>query len=162
MSHPEPVIIADVFDRARALNRWYLRKFSDEQRLIRPRLGEHTFNSARWIAAHLTWAEANLLLRSTGGQVPAIPWLDAYAIGSDAEKAERSAPSMADIEAAMDEVHQLALAHVRSLDPDTLGEPFGLPMFKTRRDGLYHAIRHEATHTGHLSWLAKMLGIPTV
>jgi uncharacterized damage-inducible protein DinB len=162
MNTLEPVIIADIFDRARALNRWYLRKFTEEQLLIRPRVGEKTFNSARWIAAHLTWAEASLLLRSTGAQAPDIPWLDAFAIGSDADKAERDAPAMQDIQAAMEAVHAQALAHVRALDPESLGEPFGLPLFKTRRDGLYHAIRHEATHTGHLSWLCKMLGIASV
>jgi len=79
----EPQIIADIFNNARGLTRWYLKKMSDEQLMVRPVYDGKTFNSAYWEQAHLAWAEAFLLIRSTGGEVPPIGWLQQFGIGAN-------------------------------------------------------------------------------
>ena len=158
----EPQVIADIFHNTRGLTRWYLKKLSDDQMFIRPMRDGHTFNSAFWIQAHLIWAQKFLLLQGTGGDSPSIPWLDNFRLGADGSKMPDNAPSLEELRNTFSEVHELALQHVRQLDPESLGESSGLPMFETRRSVLYHAIRHEANHSGHLGWLCKIHGVKTV
>jgi len=157
----EPQIIADIFNNARGLTRWYLKKMSDEQLMVRPVYDGKTFNSAYWEQAHLAWAEAFLVIRSTGGEVPPIGWLQQFGIGANPD-AIKDAPDLETLRSDFASIHETAMNHVRQLDPESLGEASGVPMFATRRIALYHAIRHEATHTGHLGWLCKMHGVGTV
>ena len=64
------------------------------------------------------------------------------------------------------EVHRQAIAHVATLGEDALSapNPTGLPLGGAGqvRDVIMHAIRHEGSHIGHLGWLCKLHGIPTV
>jgi len=157
----ETQVIADIFHNARGLTRWYLKKMSAEQRMLRPVLEGKTFNSAYWVQAHLAWAEAYLLIFSTGGEVPPIPWLSQFSIGSNPD-AVQDGPDLETLDRDFAAIHEQAMAHVRQVDPESLGESSGIQMFPTRRIALYHAIRHEATHTGHLGWLCQMHGIGTI
>ncbi len=157
----EPQIIADIFHQTRGLTRWYLKKIPEEKMVLRPEFNGVQLNSAYWIQAHLCWAEAYLCIKSTGAEVPEIPWLNQFTLGSKPEQIKQE-PSVQEVRDAFEQVHQLAMDHIRALDPESLGESSGLPMFPTRRIALYHAIRHEGTHTGHIGWICKLLGIPAV
>jgi hypothetical protein len=157
----ETQVIADIFHNTRGLTRWYLKKMSAQQRMLRPVLEGKVFNSAYWIQAHLAWAESYLIIHSTGGEVPAIPWLSQFSIGANPE-AVQDDPDLETLDRDFGAIHERALAHLRQVDPESLGAPSGIAMFPTRRIALYHAIRHEATHTGHLGWLCKMHGIATI
>ncbi len=157
----EPNIIADIFHNSRGLTRWYLKKLSDEQMMARPERDGKPFNSAYWIQGHLAWSEAMLVIQGTGGEKPSVEWLNLFAIGSDPGKIE-GAPDLIQLREGFNQIHEAAMLHVRSLDPESLGEPSGNGLFPTRRASLYHAIRHESTHTGHLGWLCKMHGVATI
>ena len=68
--------------------------------------------------------------------------------------------------AAMKEVHEKAMAHVLTLSDEEMEAEnfigFGFGGVKTNRIMVNHAIRHEAMHTGHLSWLCKINKVESV
>ncbi|MFH1320427.1 MAG: hypothetical protein ABII90_07230 [Bacteroidota bacterium] len=64
----------------------------------------------------------------------------------------------------MGEVHKEALKFIRSLNNKQLDEAFQIDFlgFENKRIVLYHAIRLEAAHAGHLGWICKLNGIKTI
>jgi hypothetical protein len=148
-------ILADAFENAQQMTRWFLSKVPDERFTERPEANGHRFNSAHWIQAHLVWSEAFLLLQSLGAKMPDIPWLDQFALGSKPNDVT-VVLSRDDLKAAGKTVHQAAMEHLRGMDDADLEKPSDFPMFKTWRGNIHHAIRHEGNHGGQLSWLIKM------
>lgn len=123
-------------------------------------------NSAYWILAHLIWAENFLLIQALGGKAFEYDWLPKFAIGVPCPEPGGNLPEVKQLLDIWKEVHPAAMQHVRSLSDDVLAtdNPMGMGFGgdNSYRMMIQHAIRHEAMHTGHLSWLCKLYGIKTV
>jgi len=157
-------IIADIFEETRKLTRFYLSKIDPAWAEWQPEADGVKLNSAYWLVAHLVWAEHALLVASMGGTTLNLPWLNHYALGSDGSLHE-DRPSFSAMIAQLNEIHQYADDFVRTLTDEQLNEPASITAIQwntTKRKVLYHAIRHEGTHVGHLGWLCKIKGIKTI
>jgi hypothetical protein len=156
-------LLADTLDKARGLTKWYLSLLKDTDM-------KHTFefsgiklNSPLWIAAHLAWAENMLILQSTGGDVIKIDWLEKVTLGSPHDTS--LLPDTKEVLSTMKNIHEASMSHLATLSDAALDEPnltgisFGSD---TKRSIIQHAIRHEATHVGHLSWICKLNEISTI
>jgi uncharacterized damage-inducible protein DinB len=124
------------------------------------------FNSVYWLIAHMAWAQNNLILRSTGGPNPELPWLKFFALGKPAEEGESNGPSWEEVMAGFKKVHELSMQHLEKFDPSLLDSPNKLDWEimggKTMRNTLLHHIRHENNHTGQLLLLANLYGAKTI
>jgi len=161
----EANVLADAYESVRALTRWYLSKMKEVDMFKEFEVDDKKLNSAYWVMAHLVWAENFLLLRALGGKPVDLPWLDQFGISSTPVKRD----TLPEVKHVLDEwkaVHVTAMTHVRSLPDDLLATDnpagFGFAGDNSYRMMIQHAIRHEAMHTGHLSWLCKLYGIKTV
>jgi hypothetical protein len=165
MANKEALILADTFQKTRDLTRWYLSLLKESDSSKRWEINGTRLNSILWLASHLTWAENFLILKGTGGEPVAIEWIENYNISSsgDLHHAEHN---MKTVMAAMKEVHEKASAHLATVSDEKMEEEnalgFGFGGLKTNRILVQHAIRHEAQHVGHLSWLCKINKIETV
>jgi uncharacterized damage-inducible protein DinB len=125
-----------------------------------------TTNSPYWILAHLCWAENMLLLQCMGHKGVDIPWLKDFKIGTAKGVKPSSEPALEEVLSALKEIHAISLDNLAKmsdaeLDEDNaLGVAFGEN--KSKRFMAMHAIRHEGTHLGQLSLIAKMYGKQTV
>ncbi len=165
-SRTEANILADAFESARTLTKWYLSRMKEaDMHKVFESEGKK-FNSAYWIAAHLTWSEQFLLLFALGGKTLDMPWLEQFRIGSKYHDDTSALPPVKQVLDAWKDIHVTAMAHVRSLPDDMLNRDnpagFGFGGDNSYRMMIHHAIRHEAIHAGHLSWLCKLYGIQTV
>ncbi|MCX6141407.1 MAG: DinB family protein [Candidatus Kapabacteria bacterium] len=161
-ANTEQETVAEILDRTRKLTRFYLSKLTDIDPLAQVTVGDQKLNSITWICAHLTWAEHELVINALGAEPLPISWLDLFTYGTSSEPQD-TWPSMETIRKDFDEVHAAALAAIRS--QTDLSEPSQISMFgptSLKRDIVYHAIRHEGTHAGHLGWLCKLNSITTV
>ncbi len=144
----------------RDLARFYLKKLEGADVRKRFECEGKKLNSIYWLVAHLAWGQNNLILRSTGGPNPELPWLKHFALGKPADEGETNGPTWEEVLAGFNKVHELAMAHLETLDPALLDTPNKLDWevmdSKTMRATLMHHIRHENTHIGHLGWLAKL------
>ncbi len=168
----EAHLLATLMDRTREYTMYYLGRLmaadADGSRsLIHKRFTCEgtTLNSAFWLVAHLATSENGLLLRSTGGPVIKFSWAKHYTLGAHgAPDGER--PHVEEVMHMFHEVHRQAVAHVATLTDEALSRPnpTGLQLGgkEQLRDVVMHAIRHEGSHIGHLGWLCKLHGIPTV
>jgi len=167
MSHPtEANILADTFESVRILTRWYLSKMKEVDMHKRFEADGKKLNSAYWVVAHLIWTEHFLLLQVLGGKTLDIPWLEQFRLGAKAQEPMQDSPDIKQLLDKWKEVHAAAMAHVRSLPDELLDKdnPMGIGFGGNNsfRMIIHHAIRHEAMHTGHLSWLCKLYGLETV
>lgn len=123
-------------------------------------------NSVYWIIAHLAWGENNLILRSTGGPNPELPWLKYFALGKPAEEGENCGVPYAEIYAGFKKVHQLSMDQLASMDPTNLDAEnklnYEILGGKTMRNTIMHHIRHENNHIGQLLWLVNLHGVRTI
>jgi hypothetical protein len=162
---PESHTLAEVLDSTRDLTKWYLSllKKADPEKTFKA--GRVSLNSALWVAAHMTQSEHRLLVEGLGGKSLAAPWMKEFGIGSKPLPPGKG-PAFKDVLAKMDAVHRAALKAVKSLKdadldkPNALGFKFGGK--DSKRNLIYHAIRHEGCHAGHLGWICKLSGIKTV
>ncbi len=165
MANKEAMVLSDTFQKTRDLTRWYLSLLKNSDPLKQWEVNGQRLNSIIWLASHITWAENFLILKGTGGRLVELDWIEHYNISSkgDLHHAEHN---MKTVMEAMKEVHEKAMAQLLTItdeDMDTenaLG--FGFGGIKTKRIIVQHAIRHEAMHTGHLSWLCKINKVETV
>lgn len=122
-------------------------------------------NSAYWIMGHLAVTENYLLLKMCGGEIERFAWARPFGLGG-AMPAEDERPSMEEMLKTLDTVHQKAMQHIAALTEEQLNTPIEtqLPVGKERtiRGVILHAIRHEASHAGHLGWLCKLHGVKTL
>lgn len=165
MANKEALILSDTFQKTRDLTRWYISLLKESDPQKRWEINGARLNSILWMASHITWAEKFLIIQGTGGEAVALDWLDNYNIKSsgDIHHAEHN---MKTVMAAMKEVHEKAMAHLLTLSDEHLEAEnpvgFGFGGVTTNRILIQHAIRHEAMHTGHLSWLCKINNIETI
>ena len=153
-------------DETRNLTRFYVGKLKGEDMDRVFEINGYRTNSPYWILAHLCWAENMLLLQCMGHGGLDIPWLKDFRIGSSKGEKPANAPSLKEVLDALKEIHATALKHLSGMSDDDLNEesPITLPFGedKSKRFVAMHAIRHEGTHLGQLSLIAKMYGKQTV
>lgn len=158
--------IREIANRTRELANFYIHKTKEVDVKKRFEVDGKKFNSIYWLVAHMAWAENNLIIRSTGGPNPELPWLKLFALGKPAEEGETNGPPYEEVLAGFAKVHQIAMDHLDKLDPALLDSQNKLDWeimgSKTMRATLIHHIRHEGTHVGHLGWNARLHGIKTI
>jgi hypothetical protein len=121
-------------------------------------------NSAAFILGHHAVTENFLCLSCTGGEIVRFPWAKTFALGV-AMPSKEEYPPLNEILGVLSEVHLKALHHIKSLSdsdlekPNTKGVKFATD--ESIRSIILHAVRHESSHAGHLSWLCKLHGIKT-
>ncbi len=155
----EAALLANTFQKVRDLTKWYFSLVKDANPYHQWEVNGQKLNSIAWLAAHLVWAEDFLIVRATGGKGLGLEWLEHYKLGSDGSLHEEK-PDMKTLLSLLKKGHENATAHLLSLSNEKLEEEnafgFGFGGVKTNRMMIQHCIRHEAMHTGHLSWLCKI------
>ena len=162
-TNSQSLLLADTLDFTRGLSKWYLSLLRDTDMKKVFEINGHQLNSPIWIAAHLAWAENMLVLKSTGGKVFEIDWLNEVGLGAPHET--NHLPETKEVLNTLKAIHEASLEHITSLTDEQLDEPnltginFG---GNTKKRVIQHAIRHEGTHAGHLSWICKLQGIMAI
>lgn len=161
--YTESALLADTFQKVRDLTKWYLSLLKNSDPYQKFEVNGVALNSVAWIAAHLVWSEDFLILQCTGGKGIDLPWLQHYKINSDGSLHVEQ-PNIKEILDSMKLVHEKATEHLLTVNDFDSENPlgFGFGGVKTKRMLVQHAIRHEAMHTGHLSWLCKINKIETI
>jgi uncharacterized damage-inducible protein DinB len=161
----EAIVLAGTLQKVRDLTRWYFSLLKDADPYQVWEVNGAQLNSVAWLAAHITWAENFLILGGTGGKPVEADWLHHYKLGCDGSLHE----AQPDVKAILDllkEVHTRANEHILTLSDEVLEQPnamnFAFGGDNTNRMLIQHTIRHEAMHTGHLSWLCKINGAKSV
>lgn len=166
MKYSSGKILAQTMDETRNLTRFYLSKLKGEDMHRQFEVNGFTTNSPFWIMAHLCWAENMLLLQCMGHKGVDIAWLDDYKIGMTKGSKPTNEPSLEEVLAAMKEIHAVSLESLSKMTDSELDEENALGIAfgenKSKRFIAMHAIRHEGTHLGQLSLIAKMYGKQTV
>jgi uncharacterized damage-inducible protein DinB len=160
----EAQVLAHMMDRARQYTRLYLSPLKDQDPHRQFVCEGKPLNTLFWLVAHLATSENGLLLRATGGPFEKFSWAKHYTLGSQGLPREQ-APPYEEVWATFKAVHEKAMAHLPTLTDAQLLSPntTGLSAIGgTTRDVVTHAIRHEALHTGHISWLCKLYGVKTM
>jgi hypothetical protein len=159
-------LLAHTMDETRNLTRFYISKLKGEDMHRQFEVNGYTTHSAYWILAHLCWAEHMILIESLGHPKLDIPWLKLFRIGSGKDEEIVGRPTLEEVFAAMKDIHAAAMKNLSRMTDDELAEDNTLGMaFDENRSKRYmamHAIRHEGTHCGQLSLIAKMYGKHTV
>ncbi len=153
------------YQQTRNLSMYYmsLLKETDPYKVFS--IDDKALNSLHWIVCHLCWAEAFLTVKSSGGAIDTKDWFEKYAFGTIVP-AKEEGPGFEEALDTLKANHLKCIAYMESmteadLDKDNvLGMAFGKE--KSIATMLMHAIRHEGTHAGHLSWLCKLNGVKTV
>ena len=165
MAYTEAQILGDVFQKTRDLTKWYFSLLKGADPYKNWEVNGAKLNNLLWVASHITWAENSLVLKGTGGKGVEAPWLEHYNISSTGSIHD-SAHNMKEVLDTLKVVHEKAMEHLLALSNEKMDEQnvfgFGFGGLTTNRILIQHAIRHEAMHTGHLSWLCKINGIKTV
>lgn len=166
MGYTSAKVLAQTLDEQRNLTRFYAGKLKGEDMHREFEVNGYTTNSAYWILAHLCWAEHMTIVECFGFEPLDIPWLKHFRIHSPKGVKPAIEPSLDEVLAAMKEIHTYCLEKLsvmtdEELDTDNvLGMAFGEN--KSKRFMAMHAIRHEGTHCGQLSLIAKMYGKQTI
>ncbi len=157
-------ILADTFDTARSLSKYFISRLDEKNIHDTLIINGVTVNSPYWIVAHLAWAESFLLINALGGEYDKQEWLNEYGFGSKPEEI-KTKPPFEEVKKIMDEVHEAAMKHLRSLDDSFLSEKNKMGMNFSGKDDnriiIHHAIRHEPMHIGQLGWFLKATGVET-
>jgi hypothetical protein len=160
----EAQVLAHTMDRTRQYTLFYLNKLKDQDLHRRFICEGKELNTAFWLMAHLTATQNGLLLMSTGGPFEKFSWAKHFGRASTGLPPEQC-PPFTEVYETFERIHAKAIAHVAAM-PDSALEapnPTGIALIgPTLRDVIIHAIRHEALHTGHLSWLCKLYGLSTM
>ena len=166
MDYTSGKVLATMMDEQRNLTRFYLSKLKDEDMYREFEVNGYTTNSPYWILAHLCWAENILTIQSLGGKGVDTPWLNDFKIHSPKGEKPASQPSLEEVLTAFKQIHVAALETISSLTDSELDQENSLGLAfgdnKSKRFMAMHAVRHEGTHCGQLSLIAKMYGKATV
>lgn len=161
----QAILLAGTLQKVRDLTKWYFSLLKDADPYKEWEVNGTKLNSIAWLAAHIIWAENFLILGGTGGKPLRAEWLNHYRLGCDGSLHE-PAPDMKFILNTLKEVHTLAHEHLLTLTDEVLEQPnpvnFVFGADNTHRMLIQHTIRHEAMHTGHLSWLCRINSVETV
>ena len=165
MENIEAKILADTFQKTRDLTKWYFSNLKEADPYKHWEVNGVRLNNIIWLASHITWAENFLILKGTGGKPVDLAWLEHYNISSTATLHDAQ-HDMKTVLNALKSIHEKAMEHLLGISDDVMGQDnahgFGFGGLKTNRILIQHAIRHEAMHTGHLSWLCRINKISTV
>lgn len=165
MNNSQAILLADTFQKVRDMTRWYFSFLREADPYKTWEINGARLNSILWLASHITWAENMLILKGTGGKGADIPWVDSYPIKSNGELHHPDHTMRAALDG-MKLVHANAMEHLLTISNEKMEEDnlvgFNFGGEKNNRILVQHAIRHEALHTGHLSWLCKINGIKTI
>lgn len=165
MNNPDSILLAKTLHGARQLTKYYLGFAKGLDVDKRFKVEGFETNSIHWIVAHQAWGENSIVLHGVNRQGLDVKWFDIFKIGSTHPEKE-SFPNFEETVRVFDEVHKKSLDLINSLTPEDLqrdnytGLEFGGG--KTNEALLRHAIRHEAMHAGHLSWLLRMHGVKKI
>ena len=166
MDYTSGKVLATMMDEQRNLTRFYLSKLKGEDMYREFEVNGYTTNSPYWILAHLCWAENMLASQSLGGKGVDVPWLNDFKIHSPKGEKPASQPSLEEVLTAFKQIHFAALETISSLTDSELDQENSLGLAfgdnKSKRFMAMHAVRHEGTHCGQLSLIAKMYGKATV
>lgn len=157
--------LAEITDNTRDLLYFYLSKLDKSLWYETPAIDEKKFNSVAWELCHMVWAQDYLILRACSNKSSEIEWLEKFEIGKPAANTNEL-PPIEEIKAALKSVHAQALEIIKLLSDDDLQLPNHVNLdFKkgnSKKQIIYHHIRHEGGHIGHIGLLCKMLGAKTI
>jgi uncharacterized damage-inducible protein DinB len=159
-------VLADQMDTSRELTRWYFSKLKETDPYLQFEIDGKKLNNWYWVLAHITWAEHFLIINGTGGTpLPEFEDLLAFSMGNGYTEAN----AKWQVKELMDlfkKVHAHAMEHLRTLTDEQLAEEnnlgFSFSSDMSKKGTIMHCIRHEGTHTGHLSLLCKLFEVKTV
>lgn len=157
--------LAEITDNTRDLLYFYLSKLDKSLWYETPEMNGHQFNSVAWELCHMVWAQDFLILRACSNNGSAISWLEKFEIGKPAAD-NSELPPIEEIKEALKNVHAQSLEVIKLLSDDDLQMPNHVKLdFKkgdSKKQIIYHHIRHEGGHIGHIGLLCKMLGVKTI
>ncbi|MGE0560285.1 MAG: DinB family protein [Flavobacteriales bacterium] len=157
--------LAEATDNTRDLLYFYLSKLDKSLWYENPVINGQQLNSVAWELCHMVWAQDYLILRACSNNSSDIPWLDKFEIGKPAAKSSEL-PALEEIKEALKNVHTQSLEVIRSLSDNDLqmDNHVDLDFKKGKRklQIIYHHIRHEGGHIGHIGLLCKILGAKTI
>ena len=160
MAKTEAQTIADILTNTNQLARFFISKLDVDRIEERFEVNGAQMNSAYWVIAHLAWAEKYLGLEAVGaGKQEDLVWLDHYGIGSNGNLHE-GRPNFKTLYNTLKQVHERAVDFIKTLSDEALDSAPDMPVptGMDKRSALYHAIRHEGQHIGHISWIIRMQG----
>ena len=120
-----------------------------------------------WQIGHLAFGEYALALKRTRGVQPGdealLPemFVKLFGKGSEPSADASTYPSIEEIRAVFDRVHEQTLAETSAFTEAQLDEaapPPAHPAFTTKLGALLYCARHEALHTGQIGLLRRLLG----
>ena len=157
--------LADVCNTTRDLVNYYLHKLN----LVDPfhvfTVNDKKLNPVAWQIGHLAWAQDYLLLQGMAGKGVDCPWFELFKIGSTAP-AISDYPKIEELKEVFNKVHEISLNKMVNLSDADLAAENHLKLKFNRGNDIkmiiQHHIRHEGTHAGQLSVLAKMFNIKTI
>jgi len=165
MPKSETQTLVEMLELTRALTKFYLKKLAGQDLYKVFEIEGKQLNSILWLIAHMTVSENWLLLVCTGGEKVNIPWARQFGLGSKIPNIEDYPPAE-EIMEMFEIVHQKSIEYIRSLSDIDLAKPTTNEIDFGGEDSvraiIKHSIRHEGTHTGHLSWLCKLFGVKTI
>lgn len=156
--------LADLLDYSRSMTKFYLGHLKDVDMKRRYDANGVLLNAPLWICAHLAWAEQSMIAGALGNVPNPYDWLDTFGIESSGEPTD-TWPEFEEVRSAMDAIHRTSVDVLRSLSDEELTAVIPFPLFGRdvpKRTIVFHAIRHEGAHAGHLGWLCKLHGIHTI
>lgn len=158
--------ILEMLQSARALTNFYITKLKDVDHDKVFICEGKKLNSVNWIIAHLCWTDEFLLVQSTKNELQLKKdWFEEFGLGSNPE-AVKTKLSYDEYVQLLNSNREQIINYVKTLLDEQLEEDNILQMSmggsKALKNILYHAIRHEGTHAGHLGWLCKLHGLETV
>ena len=157
--------LAEATDNTRDLLYFYLSKLDKSLWYETPEVNGEKLNSVAWELCHMVWAQDYLILQACANHSSNIAWLQKVGIGKPTPTATEL-PSIEEIKEALKMVHAQSLEVIRGLSDSDLETPnhINLDFRKgnSKRQIIYHHIRHEGGHIGHIGLLCKMLGAKTI
>lgn len=157
--------LAQTTDSTRDLLYFYLSKLDKLLWYETPEVNGEKLNSVAWELCHMVWAQDYLILQACANRSSNIAWLEKFCIGKPTVKTTEL-PTIEEIKEALKMVHTQSLEVIRDLSDSDLESPnhINLDFRKgnSKRQIIYHHIRHEGGHIGHIGLLCKMFGAKTI
>lgn len=157
--------LAQATDSTRDLLYFYLSKLDKSLWYITPEVNGEKLNSVAWELCHMVWGQDYLILQACANRSSNIAWLEKFGIGNPTVNTTEL-PTIEEIKEALKMVHTQSLEVIRGLSDSDLDSPNHINLdFKkgnSKRQIIYHHIRHEGGHIGHIGLLCKLFGAKTI
>jgi len=158
--------IIEILQSVRALTNFYLIKLKEVDHDKVFVCEGKKLNSVNWIIAHLCWTDDFLLVQSTKNDLQIKQeWFEEFGYGSNPDDVKTKLSYDVYIQKLNSNREQI-ITYLKTINDEQLEEDNALKMSmgnsKALKNILYHAIRHEGIHAGHLGWLCKLHGLETV